>query len=76
MRIGTVVRPVITIAGLDAHRTYRVAHVEAPTPLASVHYLVDLTAEGTTLLPVVNAALVLEVVRPTRTTKPSAAALH
>lgn len=75
MQVGTIVRPFVSLAGLDARRMYRVAHVESPSPFASLHYLVDLSS-GAQLPPIENAEVLLEVVRPTMTTKPAAAPLN
>lgn len=66
---GSVVRPVITIAGLDARQLYRVTHIER----ASFGYvLAFLTDSFGITRPIENAHLVLEVVQ-TATLRPSAA---
>lgn len=66
LKPGDVVRPVVSIATLDARRMYRVQHVERPSPFTSLVYL-----DGTAA-PVENGHLVLELVS-TATTKPALA---
>lgn len=70
MQTGDVVRPVVSIAGLESTRLYRLAHFEAPSPFASVAFL---ETEGGALVVVENAHLVLEKALPS-TLKPRPAA--
>lgn len=66
LKRGDFVRPVISIASLDACSTYRVIHVESPTAFACLVFL-----EGCAS-PIQNGHLVLEIVS-TATIKPSVA---
>lgn len=66
---GSVVRPVVTIAGLDSRKLYFVANIERT---AMGYTLAFLTGPTGALLPVENAHLVLEVVS-TSTIRPRAA---
>lgn len=71
MNLGDVVRPVVTIAGLDSRCMYRVIGVERAPFGYTLAFLVD--AAGASMPPVENAHLVLEVVKAS-TIKPSTAA--
>ncbi|MFZ5440483.1 MAG: hypothetical protein ACOZQL_10770 [Myxococcota bacterium] len=70
MKIGDVVRPVVTIAGLNAKLQYVVQHVERGALGYELAFLTD--EAGDHLHAVENAHLVLEVVRAP-TMKPAAA---
>lgn len=71
--VGSIVRPVISIAGLDPTRMYRVRHVEQPSPFDSLTYLEDAVNGFALLAPIERAHLVLEVVSTTVTTRPAPA---
>lgn len=70
LAVGTVVRPVVTIAGLDSCRQYRVHHL-IQTPFYSLAWLVRADDESWFHV-VENAHAVLEVVE-TRSVTPAAA---
>jgi hypothetical protein len=59
MNLGDVVRPVVSLAGLDSRQQYRVEHLEE-TFLTTIAYLRD--ASGA-LHPVENAHTFVEVVK-------------
>jgi hypothetical protein len=66
---GSIVRPLIYVAGLDPRQQYTVTHLIV-TPFTSLAWLED--SNGALQAPVQNALLVLEVVR-TATVKPAIA---
>jgi hypothetical protein len=72
LKPGDVVRPVVTIASLDARRMYRVVHVESPSPFACNVYLEDASSGIGLLAPIEHGNVVLEPVR-SATLKPSTA---
>lgn len=67
---GSIVRPIVAVAGLDSRRQYRVSHA-VQTPFCSLAWLER--ADDSQLIHVVeNAHAVLEVVE-TRSLTPAAA---
>lgn len=62
MTPGTLVRPIVSLAGLDNRRQYTVREFIG-TPFASIVYLVD-AVTGAQLPPVENGHLILEPVKP------------
>lgn len=69
---GSIVRPVVAVAGLDPTRMYRVRYVEQPSPFASLTYLEDAVNGFAVLQPIEHAHLVLEPVA-TVNARPAAA---
>lgn len=60
MKVGDIVRPIVSTAGLDSKQQYRVEHVENAPLGVTLAFLVD--AQGANMRAVENAHLVLEVV--------------
>lgn len=70
---GSIVRPVVSVAGLDARLLYRVAHV-VQTPFYSLAWL-DRADDPTLFHLVENAHTVLELAQ-TRAINPAAASFN
>lgn len=72
MRPGDVVRPVVSIAGLDASHTYRVAEILVSPWGYSLAFVRDTASDDAPALPIEHPLLFLEPVRANCSTSPRA----